>query len=300
MKATLCVYVCVSTVQIKKQIDTNTSSLGTKSIAILKTYYYTSLGVNRKSVLFTIPLLIVLLAIHFTFPNINATNQPTTHYKILVVAYSETCQRLIDNHINNTCPALPVIAKYDTSNQNISGKFIIKNGVEIRTNPQFKNHWLWYDNWIVCVLCQVPLDKPDLFTVIFLNPDGFNYISKSDDVKNNSYQSYKNRYVTPDCITATIGSKDNFEALFNDTIHYMLSGCTITHYITNQTNTLKITPFQHNNPFSTLLMQSYLKTIMHGTYDNTNHTSGGKGPSNCITSKCDFKDPYSKPGWNKK
>lgn len=190
--------------------------------------------------------------------------------------------------MNSTCPATSQLVKYDTSNQKVSGKFVISNGEVIRTNPQLKNHWLWYYTPIVCIICKVPLDKPDLFSVIFIEPQGFTYTYKTDNATNNTFKSYKDRFTTPDCISTMIGTTKNFDYLLNDTIHYVLSGCKITNININQTNTLKQTPFNYDNPYSTLHYQKQIQQLKTSVVKN------------CINVKCDIKDPYIKKNWNKK
>jgi hypothetical protein len=241
--------------------------------------------VDRKLFLSIIPIFIILFAIHFS--NVEA-RQTTTHYPVLVVAYSEVCQKMITYHIKSSCEPLSNLIKYDTSNQKVSGKFIILNDTVIRTNPQLKNHWLYYQKQIVCVACNVPLDKPDLFSVIFIEPGDFTYTYKNDNATKNTYKSYKDRFTTPDCITTMIGSKTNFDYLLNDTIHYVLSGCKITAVNVNQTNTIKSIPFTFDNPFSSLHYKNQIQNIKKN------------GLPNCFIQKCDIKDPYKKSNWNKK
>lgn len=232
--------------------------------------------------------------IHF-FPDSQATNQSTTRYPILGIEFSESCSKILQYNINSSCPQLSQLTKYDTSNQKVSGQFILYHGKIIRTNPEFKNHWLYYTNETVCVYCDLDLAQPDLFKTIFIEPSSFTFINKADNSTNYKYISYSERYVSEDCSTATIAYSDK---LLNDTISYMLSNCTKTNIQTNQTNTLKEIPFSYDNPFSSLLLKNYLNEIMHGhNYFEGNHTQGGLGPENCITHKCNFTDIYKKPGW---
>ena len=238
----------------------------------------------------------IILAVHFNY--VQADNQTTLRYHILAVEYSEGCQTMINHNLTSSCPVLNQIWKYDTSNKYISGNIILSHGKYIRSNPQIKNDYLWYNDskTIVCVDCNLPLDKPDVFQTIFIEPSSFVYINKTQTLNNtNTWTSFSNRYVSPDCISSTIGYSD---FLLNDTINYMLSNCTITNIHNNQTNFIKQTPFQYNNPFSSLHMQTYLKELMHGhDFFNGNHTLGGLGIGNCINIKCDYKDPYRNPKW---
>ena len=241
---------------------------------------------DKRLAISILPIFFVLLLAHI--PSIEA-RQTTTHYPVLVIEYNQVCQTLITHHINSTCPHLSVLKKYDTSDKHVSGKFIKQGDDFIRTQPQLKNHWLYYQKQIVCVVCEVPLDKPDLFSVIFIKPSGFVYTLQNDNVTKGSYKFYKDRYSTPDCITTTIGSDKNFEFLLNDTIHYVLSGCKITSLNINQTSSIKNDiPIQYDNPFSTLHYKKQVDDMKKN------------GIPNCITIKCTpNKDPYAKKGWTK-
>lgn len=253
---------------------------------------------NHKTVLLSIIFVFTfILVVHLS--NSYETTA-TAKYKILAVEYSEGCQRMIENHMNNTCGNASQIIKSDTSNQKISGYFYSKDGIIQRTNPQVKNHFMFYDysnKTIVCVFCSLAgISGPDMIQTIFIDPSSFTYINKTETINNtNSFTTFSNRYVSPDCIDSTIEYSD---MMLNDTISYMLSNCTKTFIHTNQTQTIKPIQFNFNNPFSSLHLKSYLEEIMKGhNFFNGNHTQGGLGPSNCITHKCKFLDPYKKPGW---
>src|SRR5690242_18613372 len=226
---------------------------------------------NNQVFLLTISfLLAAILGVHTSIPNAEATNQNTTKYKILAVEYSQSCETVLTHGFNSTCPTLDKIWKYDTSNKNISGKLVWDGKEFLRSSPQVKNHYVWYDKMAVCVGCNVPLNNPDLFPVIFIEPSGFEYISKDQEIKNShKITTYSNPYISPDCLTATVGYTD---FLLNDTIHYMLNNCIGQHFLNNQTKNIKDTSFDFSNPYSSLIMKAFLKTILHGHgSDITNH-----------------------------
>lgn len=277
---------CVCYSYTNKHTDTNIS---TPKTVTLKNHSFTNKLVNRKQIFYTtICIMFIILAVHFTLQNVEATKQPTLRYNILAIVYSEGCQTMMNHNINSSCPTLNKIWKYDTSNHIISGNMTLKNGKFIRSNPAVKNHYLWYTSpkTIVCVDCKLPLDRPDVFKTIFIEPSSFSFINKTFTLKNtNAWATYSNRYVSPDCLSSTIGYSD---LLLNDTINYMLSNCTITKISNNQTNYIKNTPFQFNNPFSTLHYEKQISDMKKN------------GMGNCITIKCNTKDPYSKSNWNKK
>lgn len=235
---------------------------------------------SRKLVVPTI-LLAAIITAHFFIPNADAVS--TTKYNILAVEYSQSCQTMITHGDNSTCPTLDKIWKYDTSNKNISGK-LLWNGKEfIRTNPQVKNHYVWYETMKVCVGCDVPLGNPDLFKTIFIEPSGFTYVIKDQEIKNShTITTFTNPYISPDCMTATVGYTD---FLLNDTIHYILNGCIGNHFINNQTSTTKDTPADYKDSIS-YKQKAYVDAAL----------KINKG--NCISKKCDtVKDPFKKARW---
>lgn len=219
----------------------------------------------------------------------------TEKYPVIMVISSEICQKMIQNHINSTCPTDDKLIKYDTSNQHISGKFVTINGITTRTNAQVINHYQFYTKETVCVDCSGNLSDPDLFKIIILEPHGFTFIDKYQVVPNNTWNSYSDRNMQG-CNTATIAYSD---ALLNDTISYLESECTKTSFNNNSTHTIQLHPFSFDNPTSSLHQINYLKSILHGhSSTNTNNTAGGLGPGLCINGKtCNYKDPYKKPGW---
>jgi len=224
-------------------------------------------------------LLALILPASFLFPNISAI--ATTHYNILAVEYSEGCQKMLDNNMNTTCPTLDKIWKYDKTNKNISGNLFKYHGKYIRTNPQVRNHFMFYNNMTVCVDCSMNnIDGPDLIKTIFLEPSNFGYINKTEVVTNNHYSTLSDRYVSPDCITSTIGYSD---FMLNDTIKYMLSNCTTTSYNATKTNTIKDVLPDYKDAMSYKNQKWFVQALQ------------ATKTTNCLIHKCHTpKDPYSK------
>lgn len=214
---------------------------------------------------------------------------------LLVVSYSQTCENMIKNNISG-CPTLQSMVQYDTSNQLISGKLIIQGDHYIRTNPQVKNHWLWYEGKTktsVCVECIMDIASSQESQNIIIQPISYSFADKNQNIVTNKL-SYLNDRFMQGCDTATIS---NIPGLLNDTIHYMLSGCTQTSFNGNVTKSVHVSAWEYNNPYSTLHTDSYLKNILHGHYIFGNMTSGGLGPNDCIRHQCSFKDPFAKQGY---
>jgi len=227
-----------------------------------------------------LPLIFSILAtlIFFATSEASATNQ-TEKYPVIFVIRSESCQKMIQYHIKSSCPTDDLIMKYDTSDQHISGKFIVKNGITVRTEPQIKNHYQFYTKETVCIDCNGNLALPDLFKTIILESHDFTYIDKYATVGNNKWQSFNDRHMAG-CNTATIAYSD---ALFNDTISYLESNCTRTSFNGTTNHVIQDQPWSWNNPFSSIHQQNLVSSI--------------KGIGNCITKQCDVKDPYKKAGY---
>ena len=215
---------------------------------------------------------------------------------LLIVSYSQTCENMVKNHISG-CPTMESMVPYDTSNQYISGKLIKQGNETIRTNPQVKNHWLWYDGkktTSVCIDCKMDIASSQKSQNIIIEPTSYSFADKNNNIVTTKL-SYQNDRYMQGCDTATISNIPN---LLNDTIHYMLSGCITTNFSGNVTKSVHVSAWDYDNPFSTLHQSSYLTNIMHGhLYYNGNKTLGGLGPNDCIRHQCSFIDPYKKIGY---
>lgn len=219
-------------------------------------------------------------------------------YPVLLIKLSQTCE-ILDKYNMTGCPPIKELMKYDTSNQYASGKFVNHNGIYFRDPPQMKNNWLAYsysNHKIVCVECWFDFTATTKSQQIIIQPNTFTYVNKTESESKNVYVDYTNRYMQG-CDTATISNIPN---LLNDTINFMMHNCvkTSTNYNETQKHPIPTHNINYHSPFSTTNHDAYLKTILNGhTYDFGNKTSGGRGPSNCITHKCNFIDPYAKIGW---
>lgn len=226
---------------------------------------------------------IFIFAIHTFNPVFGSI--ATTHYdNILFLDYNEGCNLLFKYHYNNTCPKLQDLMQYDTSNQNISGKFYDVNGTWFRTNPQSPNHYAFYDRPIICVDCKYPNGFADVFKSIIIGQSDVNYnwVEKIDTSKGKLSQ-HTNLFVSEDCRSASL-PYDKF--LLNDTIAYMLSNCTITHYNNTSSIPVKNTAFDINSSIS-LKYKAYQDAALKLTKNKK-----------CIIQKCVIpKDPFKKANW---
>ena len=217
------------------------------------------------------------------------------HLPILYVVYSQTCEIMIKNHIPG-CPPLETIVSFDTSNQYISGHFIKQGNDTVRTNPQVKYNWLYYEgktNKTICVECNADILTMQQSQEIIMQPNDFQFVDPNNNNASKNWYSFNGRYMQG-CDVATIA---NLPGLLNDTISYMLNGCTKTSFNGTSNHIVKQAEWSYDNPFSTLHQDTYLKSMLHGHTYNGNNTSGGNGPQDCIRHSCSFTDPYKKVGY---
>lgn len=249
---------------------------------------------RRICLVISTPLLaaMLILAVHFipAYADVYSGHTTIKSYpnnmksNILAVEYSQACQTMLDHNATTSCPTLDKIWKYDTTNTQISGKLSLKDGVYYRTIPQVRNHYIWYGNMTVCVACSVPL-YGHIVQELFIAPSDFTYVDKDQQLKNAiNYTIHTNPYISPDCQSATVGYTD---LILADTIHYMLNQCVGTHLQNNQTKPLKQTPFDFNNPYSTLKYQKFIQQMKSVKVQN------------CINFKCNQTDPYKNKNWGK-
>ena len=222
----------------------------------------------------------------------------TSKYPVLLIKLSNTCE-ILDKHNMTGCHTVKSLIPYDTSNKLISGNFVNNNGIYTREPPQMKNNWLAYqysNHKIICVECYFDFTATAKSQQIIINPNSFSYVNKTESEPKNMVYNYYGRFMQG-CETATIA---NISGLLNDTINFMLNGCNFksTNFNDKQIQQRPLHLVNYYSPFSTLNNDSYLKTIFGGhTYDFGNKTSGGRGPIDCITHKCNFIDPYKKIGY---
>lgn len=218
-----------------------------------------------------------------------------THIPVLLINWSQTCENMVKNHIKGCTPLTDMIP-YDTSNQHVSGMFIKQGNDTIRTKPQVQNNWLYYKygNQVICVECDFDISSTLESKQIIIQPTSYSFVDKNANIVKDKWSYFNDRFMQG-CDIATISS---IPGLLNDTIHYMLSDCKTTNFNGNVTKTVHVTPWDYDNPFSTLHQSSYLKNILNNhSITNTNKTSGGYGPTDCIRHQCVFTDPYKKQGY---
>lgn len=146
----------------------------------------------------------------------------------ITIELSRTCIESIKSNQTTICPSYKELAKYDTTDQQISGKFFNDKGFYHRGVPLIKNHQIaqvYQGKVTKCVDCnaQVLLTAKN----IMIEASSFTYRSLADNViKNFTRYEYTDRMVR-DCKIAIIAWNST---LLKDTIDYLESGCTKTNY----------------------------------------------------------------------
>lgn len=172
----------------------------------------------------------------------------TIQKHVIVILLSETCQRMNENGISG-CPHISNLTGFDNSNQAISGKFVKHGNDYTRTKPQLTNHYIWYKDYalpVVCVDCYTDLGNTNNVLQIIIEPHDFVWIDKYNDVSLNTrtFTQFHGRYMAG-CDSATLAYDWN---LMTDTIYYMRHGCvpSATDYDNTSTYTLPSTAFDMN------------------------------------------------------
>lgn len=229
-----------------------------------------------------------------------------SRFNMILIEYSEACQKMIDKNMTSSCPTLDKLAPFDTTNQTYAGKIIKQNGEWVRTKPMISQYWNFFTGTgknIVCVACDFDFNYISTVPIIFIEPTGFIYPQTDPNAGTNitktywngtAYVNYQvldpvielthtiawNRYVSPDCMSANeVYSQD----LLADTIYYMDSKCTASSTKINNT--------------ATLIPQSMTIDYAHSPqyiYQKWLQNAKSSSANNCITKQCnEIKDATS-------
>ena len=223
-------------------------------------------------------------------------NKITTLHQLgkIGIQLSQVCLSELKSHLNSTdCLNYNDLKQFDNTNPLWAGLWV-EVPYEHRLPPKIKNHENFNPNpWAIMV--DPNADYTTSAKMIIVDTH-FTWTNQNDSSNMGlQMKSYQDRYVSPDCNEARVGPS---LPLTEDTITYLESGCVTTNMNTTKITTQKEIPFSYNNQYSTLHLQSYLQSILHGhSSTNTNKTAGGLGPQDCIRHTCSFKDPYAKAGW---
>ena len=143
------------------------------------------------------------------------------------IVLDDTCLTMLQNNINANCPNYEqiMILFPDTTNQDISGHFIYKNGIIQRQEPQLEKHleYYRYDSkdtlWI-----DPPGDVLEKINLITITSYDFTYKIGNQVITNNTILIGQSRFISKNCDSAIITSK-NYLFLLGDTMRFLKRNC---------------------------------------------------------------------------
>lgn len=203
-------------------------------------------------------------SVQFETLTVNET-APVTHYPIINILYSNSCKIALAQH-SASCPTLDKLIPYDNSSHQWSGNFVNTTNGWVRVIPPYKNSYQFYTNKTVCVECFIDENAENQMQNIFIEPTGFQHTTQSYNTVITNQTVYENiggvptpfnqtisttestasfiwyhdRYVSDDCNIADIVYSP---FLLNDTINYLWSNCSVTHFNKTSTMTGIVSPF---------------------------------------------------------
>lgn len=143
------------------------------------------------------------------------------------ITLSKTCIAMIKNNLTTNCPTYEEILVLfpDNTNQNISGKFIYKDGYLQRDHTKYLDHFKFYTYQPVTTWVDPPGDILGRIATITIEPKLPEYlIFESQKLINNTMTVGHSRYVDPLCYRATITATD-WVFLTGDTMNLMFHNC---------------------------------------------------------------------------
>lgn len=170
--------------------------------------------------------LVVLLFIPALFLLSPDQADARTNYDV-GITLSKTCIIMIKNNMTTNCPTYEAILALfpDNTNQNISGKFVYKDGYLQRDTTNYINHFKFYTYQPVTTWVDPPGDILGRIATITIEPRLPEYlIQASQKMVNNTITVGHSRYVNDLCYQSTI-TADDWIFLTGDTLNYMFHNC---------------------------------------------------------------------------
>ena len=199
----------------------------------------------------------------------------------LGIQLSESCITMFKAGFNDGCLNYLQIMKLHRDNTN--GSFIEQwtnsSGYYHRVQTKIPYSVIYNpSSW------EIMVDPDTDFTarskMIIVEPKDFTWVNPDDNATNTYWLQHNSRYIQAPCDGGLVAS--NLK-LLNDTISYIMNGCTITSFNDTQQNFRPDIPFSFDNPFA---------SWHYSNYTSVNAT-GGLGLRDCIHFECKYKDPYA-------
>ena len=150
--------------------------------------------------------------------------------KLIGVDISKSCETMLKNNFTSSCVGYDLLRQLDSSNESISGGWIVEDGYTKRDVSVLEKSWRWYDtDDNIRIIVDPPTGMTERIKMITLTNNFDTYFTPSDmKLENNTRTWHEGRYVDK-CRTAII-DVNNWLMLLPDTIHYLRTNCEVTGY----------------------------------------------------------------------
>ncbi len=150
--------------------------------------------------------------------------------KLIGIDISRSCQTMLKNNFTSSCVGYNLLRQLDSSNESISGGWIVEDGYTKRDVSVLENSWRWYDlSDDIRIIVDPPTGMTERIKMITLTDNFDTYFTITDmKLENNTRTWHEGRYVDK-CRTAII-DVNNWLMLLPDTIHYLRTNCEVTGY----------------------------------------------------------------------
>jgi hypothetical protein len=173
---------------------------------------------------------------YFLKPQVTSNPTLTNSPKVIGIILSNACISAIKTHSNSTCPTYQNIVYADNSSKFLSGKFGFVNGFYERIPNNFKQNFAYYNSINqITILVDPPKDIADKIPIIEIYTTLPTFADKhANDLEaiNGTRVLHQYRFVV-DCHSLTVITYS--KSILDDTISYLLSGCTKTNLVTEIT-----------------------------------------------------------------
>jgi len=146
--------------------------------------------------------------------------------KKIGIILSNTCIQMIKNNIETTCPTYEELYFLDSSNEDVSGKFVTDNGFFHRENTSMTNSWKWYNfEERPRIFVDPPSQTHRDIIIIEITPNLDTFIMPDFEmIQEKTRVVYHGMYVDKKCKNVIIDSDIWLEHIAK-LIHYLRRGC---------------------------------------------------------------------------
>lgn len=165
---------------------------------------------------------------------------------LIGIQLSKSCIMLLQNNFPNNCPSYGDLILMDSSDLDISGKFVEdENGWIHRAEPGYRNSWVWYEDNDdrLRIIVDPPPGMAERIPLITITNNFGVYFTPSDlKLADDGLAYYHEGRHIKDCRTALL-STDHWNRMIADTIDMLRSGCQTTTIEDHHYNVIEKTEF---------------------------------------------------------